>query len=303
MKVIRPITITEAMLISSTVAEPDTGENAWSGATTYALSDEVYLASTHRRYRSKQAGNLNHNPATDDGTWWLNIGGTNKWAMFDEYVGTATPDTDTLEVTIAPGVCDGLFLYGMVGETATVVMTDGAGGPTVYERELNLLLPKINDWFAYYFEPYRQVPAFVFTDLPPYLNGRITLTVEGDGAVACGMMLPGRTYNIGSTLTRPRVGIKDYSRKTIDSETGFVTLEQRKFAKTLKADVRLAADVWNEVHDVLESLRATPCVWVGDNEGGEGIQPLTVFGFYRDMFLTVDLATAGIYSLDVEGMI
>lgn len=304
MKVIHPITITDATLISSGIAEPDTGETAWSSGTTYAASDEIYLASTHRKYRSVQGSNLNHNPATDDGTWWLEIGGTNKWAMFDDYVSTAsTKATSPLVVTIAPGLCDGLFLYGLIGTTANITITDGAGGPTVYDRDLDLMTPSITTWYDYYFGAFRQVPYFVLTDLPPYVNARITLTVEGDSAVACGMMAPGRIYTIGQTQYSPRVGIRDYSRKTVDADTGFTVLTQGRFAKTLRAEVRLFSTTFAEVHSTLESLRAVPCVWIGDSDGDGTIEPLTVYGFFRDFSLLIDKPTGGIYTIEIEGMV
>lgn len=303
MKVIHPIEIADATLISSSVAEPDGSETAWNSGTTYAEDDEVYLASTHRKYRSVQGSNTNHNPATDDGTWWLEIGGTMKWAMFDDYVGTATEDTSPLTVTIAPGLCDGLFLYGLVGTTANVTITDGAGGPTVYDRDLDLLTPSITTWYDYYFGEFRQVPYFVLTDLPPYINARITLTVTGDSTVACGVMAPGRIYTIGQTQYSPRVGIKDYSRKVVDADTGFTTLTQGRFAKTLRADVRLFSTTFAEVHSTLESLRATPCVWIADSNGDGAIEPLTVYGFYRDCYLVIDKPTGGLYTLEIEGMV
>lgn len=302
MKVIRPITITDAMLIASDVAEPSGSDpSVWSSGTTYALGDTARSATTHRIYKSKQGANTNHDPTSDDGTWWTDVGGVARWAMFDPYVSTPTSRAASLTVTIAPGVCDGLFLYGMVGTTATVTMTDGAGGPTVYSRTLDLLTPVINDWYSYYFDPYRQVPYFVLYDLPPYVNGRITLAITGTGTVSCGMMVAGRTYNVGDTKYGIRAGIRDYSKKEVDEATGFVRLTQGRFAKTLRADVRLPSTMFAEVHDQLEQLRATPCVWIGDSDGSN--QPLTVFGFYRDFYLTVDLPTAGLYTLEIEGMV
>ena len=52
MKVINPATITAAMLTSSTAAEPSgTDPAAWSSATSYAVGDKSFLASTHRIYQ------------------------------------------------------------------------------------------------------------------------------------------------------------------------------------------------------------------------------------------------------------
>lgn len=304
MKLLRPITLTDAMLISSGIAEPDTGDPAvWSSGTTYAAGNTARSAATHRIYKSMQAGNLNHDPTTDDGTWWISMGGVNRWAMFDEYVSTAsTKVASPLTVTIAPGVCDSLYLYGMVGETATVTMTNGSGGPTVYTRELDLLVPKLADWYAYYFEPYRQIPTFVLTDLPPYLNGYITLTITASsGAVSCGMMAACRSLELGGTQYGVRAGIRDYSRKITDEATGYVTIEQRKFAKTMQATVRCESGYFAELQQQLEAYRSTPCGWVGDSTGD--IEPLIVWGFYKDMYLVIDYPTAGLYNLDIEGMV
>ena len=142
----------------------------------------------------------------------------------------------------------------------------------------------------------------MLTDLPPYLNGRVTVSiVDSGGAPECGMCLPGRTYTIGDTQYGVEAGIRDYSRKVTDADTGFTTLEQRKYAKTMRAQVRADSSMYAEVTEKLETLRATPCVWVGDSTGE--IQPLTMFGYYRDFRLVVDYPTAGVYSLEIEGMV
>lgn len=52
MKVIIPVTVTPAMVTSSSVGEPASGEAAWSAVTSYAVDDEVTSPSTHRTYVS-----------------------------------------------------------------------------------------------------------------------------------------------------------------------------------------------------------------------------------------------------------
>lgn len=309
MKIVRPITITDAMLVSSTVPEPDTGDPAvWSSGTNYTVGATARNASTHLIYKAVAASGPSNggavDPTTDtDASHWVSMGGVSRWAMFDNFVSTATVTAASpLTVTIAPGYCDALYLYGLVGDNANVTMRDGLGGPVVYTRDLVLKADKIADWYAYYFDELRQIPYFTLTDLPPYLNGHITLNVTASaGGVACGMMLPGKTYAIGDTEYGVRVGIRDYSRKTTDEATGFTTLEQRRFAKTMSASVSLKRDFFAEVQATLEGLRATPTVWVGDD--GAGIEPLTLYGFYKDFYLVVQKPTYGVYNLEIEGMV
>ncbi|MCU0919015.1 MAG: hypothetical protein MUF16_01545 [Burkholderiaceae bacterium] len=305
MKLVRPTTLTDGAtaprLVSSTLAEPSGSDPAaWSSGTTYALGAQVYLASTHRIYQSLQAGNLNKAPASQP-EWWSEVSGTNKWAMFDNGVSSASTGTSPLTVVFEPGIVDALVLLGLVGNTAEITITDGSGGAEVYSRQLDLQVPVVNDWYSYYFEPFRQVPVFVMTDLPPYLNAYVTVTITGDTTVSCGMCIPGRTYTIGDTLLGVQSGIRDFSRKATDETTGAVTLEQRKFAKTLSARVKADTYLFNEVSEQLEQLRSTPAVWIADKTGA--LSPLTVFGFYKDFRLVVDYATFGVYSLEIEGMV
>lgn len=304
MKVVRPVVLADTgpapYLVSSSVAEPSGDDPAvWAVGTTYALGDQAYRAGTHRIYESLQAGNLGNTPESSP-TWWTELQGTNKWAMFDQSLNSATSGATPLLVTFDPGITDALVLLGLVGNTATVTMTDGAGGPTVYSRTVPLQVAKVADWYAYYFEPFRQIPVIALTDLPPYLNARVTLQIDADATAACGACIPGRTFNIGGTKYGVQAGIRDYSRKTVNEDTGAVTLERRRFAKTLRATVRLDSALFSEVHAQLEDLRATPVVWVGDDTAD--IDPLTVFGFYRDFQLVVDYPTAGLYFLEIEGL-
>jgi hypothetical protein len=305
MKQIRPVTLTDGAtapwLVSSTLAEPSGADPAaYAAGTTYALDALVYRSTTHRIYQSLQAANLGNTPETSP-AWWSEVSGTNKWAMFDNGVASASSGASPLTVVFEPGIIDALVIINPVGNTATITATDGAAGPTVYSKTLDLQAPVIADWYAYYFEPFRQVPLFVLADLPPYLNLRVTITITGTGTVACGMCIPGRSYKVGDTEMSVQAGIRDYSRKVTDPATGLVTLEQRKFAKTLRATVQAQRALVNEISQQLETARAVPCVWVADDDGT--LAPLTVFGFYRDFQLNVQYATKGIYTLEIEGMV
>ena len=77
MKLIRPTTLTDAMLSSSTAPENDYA--AWGSGTAYAVGARVILTSTHRRYEAL-AASTGVNPASDP-TKWLDIGPTNRWAL------------------------------------------------------------------------------------------------------------------------------------------------------------------------------------------------------------------------------
>jgi len=85
MNVIPPLTITDAMLTSSTAVE--TAPAAYNGATTYALNATVSVAGSAGLltvYQSLQNSNTGHTPASSP-TWWTSIGET-----YQVYSGVAT---------------------------------------------------------------------------------------------------------------------------------------------------------------------------------------------------------------------
>ena len=118
MKVLAPLAVTAGMLTSSTLAE--TEYPAWSSGSTYALADRRIYG--HRVYESLQASNLNHQPDTSP-TWWADVGPTNRWAMFDGAVNTASADTVDIVVTLTPGaVVDSVACISAIGQSVRVQM-------------------------------------------------------------------------------------------------------------------------------------------------------------------------------------
>ena len=120
MKLIRPFTVTAANLTSN-IAETGT-EYAVTG--NYALGEVVIYtvgtAASHHSYESLVASNVGN--ALTDASKWLDLGPTNKFAMFDSANGTATTGA-SIDATVAvTGRSDGLALLGLSATAARVVM-------------------------------------------------------------------------------------------------------------------------------------------------------------------------------------
>lgn len=79
MKIIRPVTVTPAMLTSSV---PETAPAAYAGGTTYALGDRasVVTGSAAAVYESLAAANVGHDPASSP-DWWREVATT--WLAWD----------------------------------------------------------------------------------------------------------------------------------------------------------------------------------------------------------------------------
>jgi hypothetical protein len=296
MKVVKPIAVTAAMLVSTTATETYA---AWSAATAYAVDDKVLLVSTQRIYQRLVAGTTATSPELDPANW-IDIGPTNQWAMFDREISTTTSSASPLTVVLKPGYVNSLALYGLVGNTLTVTVRDGLSGPVGYgPRVIGLDGTVVTDWYQYFFEPSVQLAEVALTDLVPYQDAHITFTLDGTGTVECGVCLAGTVYTLGDTEYGATVSITDYSRKETDA-FGVTTFVQRAYSKRVSARMMLATAQINKVQRVLADLRATPCAWIGTDESG--FEPLTVYGFYRDFSIDVAYATQSYCSLEIEGL-
>lgn len=299
MKFIRPVSIGDAQFVSSTVAETD--HAAWSGATTYALGARCISTTSHRIYESVQAGNLNHNPLTDSGLWWLDVGPTNRWAMLDRSVGTSTTGTALIAVTLAPGaVIDSLALLDVTGALeARIVMTDGA--TTVYDQTASMHdTAPLASWYDYFFEPFSGRSALVVSDLPAYSAGEITVTVTGDTSISIGTLALGSNIDVGKTQYGVRVGIIDYSRKETD-EFGVTSVVERVYAKKIEAACIVDNNRIDYVAAQLANIRATPCVWVAGNDSAS-YESLLAYGFIKDWSLNIAYPKHSEFNLTIEGL-
>lgn len=295
MNVIRPVTFAGSQLISTNATE---SVSAWAGGTTYASGALALYA--NRIWESLQAANTNNQPDTSP-AWWLDAGPSNQRAMFDSQVSTATTRATPLTVTVAPGVgVNSLALLGLNATSVTVTVTDGAAGPTIYSRTVSLDDTQIFDWLAYFFEPYDFRAQLVLTDLPMYASARITVNISaGAGTVACGTMTYGNVYELGQSQRGASAGIRDYSKKDTD-EFGTTSFVVRAFSGRMEVQLMVEQNRLNFVHRLLAALRATPCVWIGSDR--KDLQPLTVFGFYRDFNLDIQYLDYSLCRLEIEGL-
>lgn len=297
MKVIKPMTIADANLVSSSVAETDFA--AWSSGSTYALGDKVILTSTHRIYQSLQAGNTNHNPTDAASVWWGDIGPTNRWAMLDGKVSTQTSDTDSIEIVLAPGVAsDGLALLNLDAVT-TVTVTVTSDAVEVYSSVQDMT-GIVSDWSEYFFDPIEFKTDITFDDLPFYADAEITVLLEGSGTIACGVLVLGRVHDLGITRMGAKLGITDYSKKESDEFGNPVGIVQRAFAKRFSVDLVLDRARVDPVARLLASLRATPAVWIGDETNY--YTSLIAYGFYKQFEETIAYYSHSLCALEIEGL-
>lgn len=263
---LQPVRLTDAMLVSSSVAENDAP--LWDAGATYAARARVIAG--HRIFESLVEANTGNAPDTAS-VAWMDVGPTNRWAMFDEALGTVTTAAGAVSVTIDAGAAEAVALLDV---TATSVRVQGPGG---YDRV--------------------QVAgsgAITFLDLPG-TPGAIMVTVTGD-QVAIGTLLIGRLDGLGITEASPTAAITDYSRKEVD-DFGEVTVVQRAWAKRMAARALIRTDAIDLVANRIAAVRARPSLWIGQ----AGVDAITIYGFFKDFSIEVGPSVAKL-SLSVEGL-
>lgn len=302
MQFIRPTPIGDAELASSSVAENDYA--AWDAGTTYTQGDRCIRTQTHRIYERLVSGTTG-TPPEGDAVNWLDAGPTNRWAMFDEKVGTATTAADTLTVVLEPGLINSLAILSV--DAAQVSVTLEVDSNIEYQASFDLVDNSgVGDWYQYFYEPLYQQDSITITDLldaallsiPIYGSGVLTVTfTKAGGTVSVGMLVVGLVTALGETQAGASVSIRDYSRKEAD-QFGNHTLVRRDYSKLISTDVVVEANRVDFAAKELSRYRATSVVWIGSSKYGA----LVAYGFVADWRVVIENAAFSMLHVEIEGM-
>lgn len=294
MRVIKPTIISGDVLVSSSISEDE--YQTYSTTKDYVVFEKAIYA--NRVWECVQTPNIGHTPGTD-ALYWALSGVTNKWAMFDDEISTASVAQGSLVATIAPGLVNSIALLEIDGTYLNITVRDGDGGEVVYNHDKSLDGSVLYDWLQYFYDPFIAVHQVVLTDLPLYGNAHITVTLTSGGAVRVGTVATGLSMLLGDVEQGASASIIDYSRKET-SATGTTTFVKRRYSKRMSVRMLLDNYALNNFQRTLSDLRATPCVWVATDDAG--YEPLTIFGFYRDFSIDVSYPTNSYCSLEIEGL-
>lgn len=301
MKIVRPVTVTDAVLTSSTVTEPET---LWNSGTTYGAGAAVYrvIDNVHQRFLSLQAGNLNKIPeAASSSAWWQATGATNRWACFDATFGSITTRADSIGMVLtlpASERATTLYLGAVSASTVRVQVSDPLAG-AVYDVTRSLVDPLgVTDWWLYFMEPVTRVDELLVADLPPGAGSILTLTLTDTGAtVELGNLVLGVAQALGVTRWEANLGIRDYSVKAED-DFGNQFIQERAFRKTTGFNVIVDNRLIESVRGTLNASRASLRLYIGD----ENYPSTVILGFFRNYALTLGPGGRSFMSIDLESI-
>jgi hypothetical protein len=295
-KVVADFCIYESLAGSNTENTPSTSplwwrkigttEDAYNVGTTYGLGDTVYSAATHRCYESLAAGNVgNPLPVLPETTTtkWLDVGPTNKWAIFDLNANTQTVCASPLTVVVAPGErINTVGLTGLKGNSVIISATSVTGGGTVYPaKTINLNTREVLGPYSYCFEPFSTLPSAVVFDIPPYSDIIITITISStSGTVKGGACVLGTYIYLGKLKSGASNDAQNFSTVTRDLWGNATLVPRRALPKT---DQVLSVESFrvNKIKQARIDLNAVPALWTGiDDATSDWFDLLAILGIY-----------------------
>lgn len=295
MKVIAPIDVS-GIITSYNV--PASSNHAWDSGTTYALGDKVCVGQYD--YESLAASNIGNNPVTDGGVKWLNLGPSNKWAMFNKksgntwLIGTKTTNPNTIDITFSPGrVVNAIGLVGVVADTVLVEMI--VGGATVYSREISVSTKTAVNWYDYYYGDFVTRESIAYTDLPAYANAQIRVLATNSGETAeIGMMVIGNQHDLGWSIWGTTTGLENYSLSKADDFGNILSIE-RGSRNTIDFECRNYLGQVGNIKRILKPLKDKAAMYVG----AEDVEGTLIVGKVENFNLTFANAALVEFSLSI----
>lgn len=296
---ISPLTISAAMVVSSTAVSHSATELDWVATGNYSVGTVVFRATVGRRYANLIAG-VNSDLPEDSPTRWEDLGATDKMSMFDGEIGTQSMADGVLQVTFRPGPFNALFLGGLEGESLEVIVRDYVSGVAYFTYSGSLEGSQPDDYYEWCFDPFRQQGDYLATDIEPYGRSEVSITISAPGSVAkCGIASLGDLKALGPSLVGLTIEPKSYARVTTDSR-GKTSIRRGKATRDMAVTALVNVSDADRVNDVITAALGVPCVVIASDS--LRMQATRVFGLMQGK-ITYPGGQKVNLSMNIQGMI
>lgn len=272
--VLVPLTITDAMISSSTAAEPSATETEWNAGTNYTVGQECIRTSTHRVYTNLIAGIDATAPeltVTNPAPRWQDTRPTNKWAAFDGEINTKSSVVTPLTYVLCPGIFNAIALYGLSGSSITISAKTAPGGAVFFTRTEDLSLPPV-DHYDYYFGRINPLTKILWRDIIPYEDPEVTITITATAGVTvgAGMIAIGDLRSLavleGSGGTQYGSSVKPVTYSYIEPNSfGVTKIRKRTVATDLDIRVEVAKEDADTALQTIQDVLDVPAAWIGSD--------------------------------------
>ena len=312
MKAYIPIDITDEMLVSSSIAEPDVNEPLYDPEETYAEFDQVSVISknSHQVFESLADNNLGNDPLTtnsdvlQENAKWILRGNTNRFRMFDWNQGDPSVSTSPMTIVIRPrDLIDAIMLDGLKATLLELTVKNGIDGDDVYTLDADLRERNATHFDEYFFEPFVQVKKLVTFKVPPVGDPVIYITLsDPSGIVELSRLAVGLSTYLGPIEWNPISDTDNFSEIEWD-ELGRAKLTPVPSIPLAEVKLQPNANKTNTIRQFKELANAKAAVWSAlDDLDSPYRESLIIFGVYENFridisnkaFTTIDLSLKGI---------
>lgn len=318
MKVIVPIELTSSMIISSSIPEPDAGEPAvWSSGNSYGYDSGnvpagdrvIYNRKIYETLRNISLSlNAKYTPeqsVTRRVPFWVEIGSTNRWRVFDEFRSTYSTFTGgTGSVVIEPEqlVNSLAVLNASNVNYITVTAVSVSDSITRYTQVHDVQRrDPVDTWNEYFFRIFETSKPLVITNLPTsYGNLRITIEFSGSGSMNVDNIILGNYHTFGKLQIGGTSDTINFS--TMDRDIyGNAILVPRRSVSKIGFSAYIDRTELDTVIDLRSQLNAVSALWVGiDDPTNEFYEMYLIYGIYRDFTIEVDNPIGPTVGLELE---
>lgn len=278
----------------------------WAAGTAYAAEDRVKVG--ENEYEAVVA-NTGKNPESSPDEW-VYLGKINPLKAFDgriydQVIGANLVDNIVYQFT-APISISAIAFLNLTGSRKVLVETfvdDTMSTLIKHEERVLVDDAQILSWSDYFFEPPVVRSEVVIDGLEAYSGTYVRITVVNSEVVvpAVGQIVVGQARRLGVTCEGTQVSLQDYSRKERD-EWGNPVIVERPFAQRVDYVVAAPTQEVRTIQRVLASIRAEPAVYYdGDLEFDR--YGTTVYGYYKDFGVNLQVGDTSHMSLEVEGLV
>ncbi|CAM0054796.1 hypothetical protein VPHF89G1_0037 [Vibrio phage F89 g1] len=250
-------------------------------APSYSVGDRVILESEHLVYQCLVSTRQNpKDGATEDAAaTWIEVGPTNKWAMFDGLQNTKTLSSTDFTITLNPvAFANTLAIFGFTGVTSIRIEVDNSLGVNIYDKTYSMNdFSAIYDHYTYTFYQIASVNKFIASDLPPLPNTEIRVTFIGSN-MSIGELVTGFAIDVGQLVAESTKSDRFRYREQEYNEFGYPTGPKPIVVELNTYDVLVPKLNNQSIQNLLDSVTGKNTLWFGDIGGG---QSLVTYGFFE----------------------
>ena len=159
----------------------------------------------------------------------------------------------------------------------------------------------ITDWYQYFFAPTQYVSSKYFS-FPNIANPKVQVVLNNNvpselDSVKVSMIYPGYEINMGDTLFAPTFTLNDYSVKEYD-EYGNISIEEGNYQQQQEFQVKIPRSYYDIFIDTITKYRATPLVWVLDDQNANSV----IYGYVSDFSIQYQTTEFAFASLTLQSI-